>query len=176
MRFAELNKSNIVADINFGDTLPTSGDWVETSDGQICSLGMKRLENGEFIPVPNLEDAIVQVQQTIADHAQFLLSESVSGYSNEERDTWFGKQDESLKYLKTKDLKDAPNLAIEATAAGLPIEILATIVTRKANALRAYTSHVLGVRARHSRAIAAMSDLDELLAYNWADGWETPAK
>jgi uncharacterized protein YgfB (UPF0149 family) len=171
MPFAKLNDQNIVVDIDFGEEMPNTGIWVKTIDGQMCSLGMFRLENGDFMILPSLEDTIAQVQQAIMEYAQSLLAGAVSGYSNEERDTWFGKQDEAIKYLKTRDATNAQNLAIEAEQAGLPIEVLAEIVSTKAAALRAYTSHVLGTRSRHYRAVGAMQSVANVEAYNWLEGW-----
>ena len=118
-----------------------------------------------------LERAIVQVQTVMQAYAEALLEGAVQGYSNVERDTWFGKELESIKFTTSGDPNDAPYLSIEADAAGIPLSMIAGIVIAKATTLKVYTSHVLGNRAFHYRTIAAYSTIEQVLAYDFSDGW-----
>ena len=121
-----------------------------------------------------LERAIAQTQKAIQDYAELLLERAVEGYSNVERDTWFGKEIESIKFTASGEPTDAPYLSIEAEAAGVPLSAIATIVIDKATALKTYTSNVLGNRAFHYRTVAAYTTIEQVLAYDFSKGWNLP--
>jgi len=122
-------------------------------------------------PITTLERAIAQTQTAIQNHALFLLEAAVEGYSSVERDTWFGKESEAIKYKASNDPNDAPYLSIEAEAAGIPLSAIATIVIDKATALKLYTSYVLGNRAFHYRTVAAYTTIEQVLEYDFSGGW-----
>jgi hypothetical protein len=145
---------------------------VEVGD-RPCEVGW-RYQDGQFIdPTPKLtlEDAIAQKQREIQDFAQTLLEASVTGYSNIERDTWFGKESEANAFLANNDPAVAPHLVIESSAAGIPLAALAQVVSTKAAMLKTYSSLLLGVRAYHVRAVATSKTVEAAQSYDFSHGW-----
>jgi hypothetical protein len=142
-------------------------------DGVFCDIGWTYINGvlSEPVVIISLGEAIFQVQVAIQDYAQTLLSAAVEGASSEERDTWFGKKDEARKYFISNDPLEAPNLQIEADAAGIPILVLATIVRDKAAVLSAYTSHLCGNRTYHYTYVATLTEVDDVLNYDYSIGW-----
>lgn len=150
-----------------------SGVTAVDATGIYCDRGWSYTDGGFFPPQieVSLEDAIALTQKSMQDFAQSLLEQAVAGYSNEERDTWTVKDAEAIAFLSSGNPNDAHYLSIEASAAGITLEAIATIVSEKAAMLKTYTSHVLGNRSYHYREIAISITTEDALGYDYSTGW-----
>lgn len=95
----------------------------------------------------------------------------VSNISPAEMASWPIKHSEALAYQSSPIDASAPNLAIEALARGVATSTLVARVLDKSSQLAALEAQIAGVNGKHNDAVAAMTTVDAITAYDNSIGW-----
>lgn len=71
--------------------------------------------------------------------------------------------------LKLAEAKQGggPMLQLEADSRGIPLEVLVQKVIQNAEGYEAAEAIIAGIAGKHKDAVDALTDRDELLAYDW---------
>jgi len=168
--------ANIInADQAFVDEQLAESETVDVTE-TYCGVGWL-YQDGTFAepnaaePQVSLQDAIATVKTQIYDHARSILDGAIEQYGRGELASWERKEQEAKAVLSLGNATESPSLAIEAAAAGIPINQLAQIVVGKANGYRNLAARVTGIRTKHVAAIESMTTVEAVFDYNWSAGW-----
>lgn len=110
------------------------------------------------------EDAFSAVFLAIERHAAWVRSRFLSEVSAYEAASW------AFKVAEAK-AGGGPMLQGEADARGISLQAMMERVLAKAASLAALEGHIAGVSGRHRDAIRLLQTPEEILAYDWRDGW-----
>lgn len=100
----------------------------------------------------------------------------VADYSAAEMTSWPIKRAEALAWQTSGNAADAPLLSIEATARGVSLSELVTLVLNKANTLSQLEAAIAGNNGKHNDAIDALAATEgvtaaQIDAYDITTGW-----
>lgn len=104
-------------------------------------------------------------------HAARLRARMASEAVPEELSWWVRKATEAARYLQTGRPADAPLLAAEAAARGVTLAVLANKVNQKAQRWEAAEARIAGVAGKHQDALAQLSSVAAIDAYDYRAGW-----
>lgn len=107
----------------------------------------------------------------IEAYAAGLRNKVIAGYSAAEMSSWPIKVMEARAYTISGNAGDAPMLSIEATARGITLTDLAAKVLTKADGFAPLEATISGICGKHQDAIRALTDIRDLLVYDWRAGW-----
>ncbi len=118
-----------------------------------------------------LEDAKRNVQLEIKTYATNLRDRFIAPLSPGEAASWLRKEEESVRFQRDGIESDAPFLQAEASVRGVPLANLAAKVMENAVSLKFLETQIAGTRGRHDDAIAKLTTVEAVLAYDWSTGW-----
>ena len=117
----------------------------------------------------NLPETVEEARQVVCNeidtYAAILRAKIVGNVSPYEAASW------SIKLSEAKE-KGGPVLALEARQRGVSIDDLAAKVMEKYNAWHVAEAVIAGVSGKHRDKVKQMIKLDEILNYDWREGWE----
>lgn len=109
-------------------------------------------------------DALSAVVRAIDDYAASLRNLACAPASPFEAASW------SLKIAEAKAGGGAM-LSTEAAARGVTLEAMVARVLGNAGALGALEATISGVAGKHKDAARLLTEREEILAYDWREGW-----
>lgn len=119
----------------------------------------------------DLEAARAIVLQEADTKSGQIRAAYTAGISVDEKVSWPIKRAEALAYQASGSAADAPNLALEAQARGVPLAALVTKVLDKAAALSALEAAIAGRCGALQDAARAVTTVAELAAIDIESGW-----
>jgi hypothetical protein len=118
-----------------------------------------------------LAEAIARRVEDINAWSAGLRNKAVAGRSAGEMASWSIKLAEGRAWLASDNPTDAPTLAAIATIRGIPIADLVARVIAQATPFLQAEAAIDGIRGKHCDAIEAMTDVRDVIAYDWQTGW-----
>ena len=100
-----------------------------------------------------------------------LRNQAIAGTSAGEMSAWPIKVSEARAYTASGNAADAPMLSIEASARDITLAALCAKVLTKADSFAPLEATISGVCGRHQDAIRAMTDVRDIVLYDWRIGW-----
>lgn len=119
----------------------------------------------------DLETSKRKRQAEIDSYAAGLRNQVIRGRSAGEMASWSVKLVESRAYLASNDPSQAPTLAATATIRGITITNLANRVIAQATPYLQAEAYIDGIRGKHCDAVEAMTDVRDIILYNWLVEW-----
>jgi hypothetical protein len=120
--------------------------------------------NADDLTDCTLEEARADRLAQIHGHAYRLRETAVKGVHPAEMASWSLKASQAAAgggFL----------LDLEASQRGVPVAVVVARVLANAQALSALEAIIAGVAGRHSDAIRALTSVEDVLAYDFQDGW-----
>jgi hypothetical protein len=128
--------------------------------------------------VPEFDVAKENIKQAIRDYASGLRNKAHAGTSPWEAASWGFKFPEAVKIMgygastTLANIKASnPRIWEEAEIRGIDPRVLAAIIERKANEFWEMEATVAGVVGKHCDAVDKLSDVRDVLFYDWRTGW-----
>lgn len=112
-------------------------------------------------------------QDEIDSYAAALRNKAVRGRSVAEMSSWTAKLVEARAYKVSGLAADAPLLTMIAAVRGITTLALADKVIAQATPFLQAEAGIDGVRGLHCDAIEAMTDVRDIIVYDWRAGWPT---
>ncbi len=158
--------------LDIHDYTPTLADGAVliARDGDTVTI----YELGDALPVPppeTLSQAQDRICRAIDAHATALRNAATDGIAPAEMAAWPIKRAEAARFAETGDAADAPILAAEAVARGVPLASIAARVQSNAAQLAMLEAAIAGTAGRHRDAVRAMTTSGDVLDYDWQAGW-----
>jgi hypothetical protein len=125
----------------------------------------------DSIGAQDLASAKAQRQSEIDAFSAGLRNALVRGRSAAEMASWTLKMMEARAYLANTDPLQAPTLAAIAEIRGIPLAELAEKVMGNAMPFLQSEAVIDGIRGKHCDAVEAMTDVRNIITYNWHEGW-----
>lgn len=100
-----------------------------------------------------------------------LRNKVIAGISAGEMASWTIKLVEARDYLSTNNPAVAPLIVQIAQVRGMTPTALANRVIANAAQYQAAEAAIDGTRGKHCDAIEAMTDVRDIVAYDWRTGW-----
>lgn len=104
-------------------------------------------------------------------YAAGLRNKIVAGISAGEMSSWPIKIMEALAYEASGDDADAPMLAATAQIRGITTAEMVAKVLAVAGQFAMAEAAIDGTRGKHCDAISAMTDVRDVIVYDWRAGW-----
>lgn len=104
-------------------------------------------------------------------YAAGLRNKAVRGRSAGEMATWTAKLVEARAYTASSNAVDAPLLQAIATVRGITLASLVTRVLAQSTPFLQAEAAIDGVRGKHCDAVEAMTDVRDIITYNWQTDW-----
>lgn len=118
-----------------------------------------------------LADAIARRVEEINMYSAGLRNRAVRGRSPGELASWAIKLSEARAFLAGGTDADAPTLAAIATIRGITTAALVQKVIDQATPFLMAEAAIDGIRGKHCDAIQAMTDVRDVVTYDWSTGW-----
>lgn len=151
------------------DAIRQAGHWMERRDGVLMASDEAAVQT--IIDDYPLASCQREITEQIDAHAKTLRDSVVAGISPAEMASWSIKQREAAAYIASGIDTDAPMLALESSARGVPLPVMAALVLQKSQQLSGLEAMIAGVAGRHADAVRATTTFDDALAYDWHVGW-----
>jgi hypothetical protein len=130
------------------------------------------------IPLPmdaigqvDLADAQASRIAEIEAYAAGLRNKIIAGISAGEMSSWPLKIAEARLWTASGDDADAPMLAATAQIRGIPMAEMVAKVMGAATPFAMAEAAIDGTRGKHCDAINAMTDVRDVVVYDWRAGW-----
>lgn len=146
----------------------SSAAWVEYQEW--LTAGNVPLPPDE-VGMDDLATAKLKRQSEIDAYSAGLRNKAVRGRSAGEMASWTAKLVEARAYTVSGLATDAPLLEMIATVRGITIAALAAKVIAQATPFLQAEAYIDGVRGLHCDAVEAMTDVRDIIVYNWHTGW-----
>lgn len=124
----------------------------------------------------DLAAAIVARCEEINMFAAGLRNSYIRGRSAGEMASWALKVNEARNYTASGNPEAAPMLAMTATIRGIALEALVAKVLEQADPFAMAEAAIDGVRGKHCDALQAMTDVRDVITYDWRAGWPAAPK
>lgn len=151
------------------DALAAAGHWLRQVNGVWVADDDAAVQ--AIIDAYPLVACQAEIIAAIDAHARALRDAVVAGISPAEMASWSIKRAEAQATTASGDAADAPMLAIEAAARGIPLQAVVDLVRAKAAALSTLEAAIAGTAGRHADAVRACTSFADALAYDWSTGW-----
>lgn len=137
-----------------------SGVWVASNDAAVQQI----------IDSYPISATIAEVCARIDAHAAYLRNKTIAGISPAEMASWPIKRAEA-DALQANSAAPTPFLSAEATARGITVAELATLVVNNAAMMQALECQIAGNCGKHRDAVKTLTQFADVLAYDWSTGW-----
>lgn len=141
--------------------------------------------NGEFASDPVVAQAFInawtadkslvwakaKVSLDIVEYAKMLRDAAISMISCGELAAWPIKRDEAIAYSKSGSASDAPMLSMEAQSGGITLPDLISRVSANVTKFSSLEASIGGTSRKHRDVIGQMVSADDVMSYNWRNGW-----
>jgi len=104
-------------------------------------------------------------------YAAGLRNQAVRGRSAGEMASWSIKLAEARAYQAASVDASAPTLAAIATVRGITTAAMVAKVVAQATPFLQAEAAIDGVRGKHCDAVASMTDVRDIVTYDWHSGW-----
>lgn len=104
-------------------------------------------------------------------YAAGLRNAVVRGRSAGEMASWAIKLAEARAYIASKDPAQAPTLAGIAQIRGITVADLSSRVLANSAPFLQAEAAIDGMRGKHCDAVDAMTDVRDIILYDWRQGW-----
>lgn len=133
--------------------------------------GYENGTDGEFASLADAQaDRISHVYAT----AFTARERATSGVAAAEMASWGIKVLEAKDYTLYQDDTRTPLIAMEASFRQVTVAQLAERIVNNSNNLSMLEAAIAGNSGRHVDAINALSSIENVVAYDWRDGWPVP--
>lgn len=118
-----------------------------------------------------LAEAQAARTEEINAYAAGLRNQAIRGRSAGEMASWSIKVAEARAFLASGLATSAPTLALTASVRGMPLaDLVSRVVAQSAPFLQA-EAYIDGIRGKHCDAVLAMTDVRDVVTYDWHAGW-----
>lgn len=125
----------------------------------------------DIVGADDLATSKAKRKEEIDAYAAGLRNAAVRGRSAGEMASWAIKLAEARAYTASGQAADAPLLAATATIRGIPLADLVVRVLAEAQPFMQAEAAIDGVRGKHCDAVEAMTDVRDIIVYDWRVGW-----
>lgn len=125
----------------------------------------------DTVGMDDLATAKRKRQDEIDAYAAGLRNRAVRGRSAGEMSSWTAKLVEARAYKASGLAADAPLLTMIAGVRGITTLALADKVIAQATPFLQAEAGIDGVRGLHCDAVEAMTDVRDIIVYDWHAGW-----
>jgi len=152
------------------NAIRAAGQWIREENGVWISSNDEIVQN-IIDNFDAISEAIVNKKAEIDAFARRLRDKAISAYSPGEIGKWQAKYDQARAYIQSKNVEDAPDLAMEAQYGNTTLDAVATRVIANGNMFSNLEAKIAGACGRHKRIVESMQNLDEIINYDFSAWW-----
>jgi hypothetical protein len=109
--------------------------------------------------------------EEINSYAAGLRNKVIAGRSSGEMASWAVKLGEARAYTASSDPADAPTLATICAVRSITMANLIGRINAQATPFLQAEAYIDGIRGKHCDAVEAMTDVRDIVTYDWSVGW-----
>jgi hypothetical protein len=111
--------------------------------------------------------------EEINSYAAGLRNKVIAGRSSGEMASWAVKLGEARAYTVSGNPADAPTLATICSVRGITMDALIAKINAQATPFLTAEATIDGIRGKHCDAVEAMTDVRDIVTYDWSTLWPT---